>query len=376
MAGLPRVLVVDDSRMVRVSLAKHLQAHYDIREEGDGEAAWQTLVLDHSIRAVISDLQMPKLDGYGLLEKVRASKQRRLRELPFILVSGEESEQDRLRAKTLGVSDFLTKGSGTAEILTRLDHLLALAAARQDLDAGRAQMVEDPGSGLFSRKYLDIQTAQALSLAARHHGEVSVLVLGFDHYVGLCERLGLEAAEQVGARFAKMLAAKIRREDSLGHFADGQYAIVSPGVSAALCVGFAERVREAVLAANVTMQGQRVALTVSVGVASVPADQTASAAALLDLAGSRMGQAMEAGGNRVFGGVQALAAGKRPTLTQALDLLRANRSDALLPHLAALGQEIAPLLWLLDKEFGLGLPLADIELRLSERTRGQKKSGQ
>jgi CheY-like chemotaxis protein len=92
MADLPRVLVVDDSRLVRASLVSSLQGHYEVREEGDGEAAWQTLVLDHSIQAVISDLQMPKLDGYQLLEKVRTSKLRRLQELPFILVSGEETE--------------------------------------------------------------------------------------------------------------------------------------------------------------------------------------------------------------------------------------------------------------------------------------------
>ena len=61
MSDLPRVLIVDDSRMVRTSLARHLKGIYEVREEGDGEAAWQTLVLDHTIAAVISDLQMPVL---------------------------------------------------------------------------------------------------------------------------------------------------------------------------------------------------------------------------------------------------------------------------------------------------------------------------
>ena len=46
----PHILIVDDSRVVRVKLIHHLKDHYDVREESDGEAAWQTLVVDHRSR--------------------------------------------------------------------------------------------------------------------------------------------------------------------------------------------------------------------------------------------------------------------------------------------------------------------------------------
>ena len=113
-----RILVVDDSRLVRMALARNLKGTFDVREEGDGEAAWQQLLLDNTIRAVISDLQMPKLDGAGLLQRVRASKQRRLQEMPFIVVSGEETEEERERVRQLGASDFVTKGAGSASGVT------------------------------------------------------------------------------------------------------------------------------------------------------------------------------------------------------------------------------------------------------------------
>ena len=51
-----RVLIVDPSRVARAALAKHLSAEYDLREESDGELAWQTLVLDPSIVAVVAAL--------------------------------------------------------------------------------------------------------------------------------------------------------------------------------------------------------------------------------------------------------------------------------------------------------------------------------
>jgi two-component system, cell cycle response regulator len=366
MADLPHILVVDDSRVVRASLVQHLHGHFDVREESDGEAAWQTLVLDHSIQAVISDLQMPKLSGFELLERVRSSKLRRLQQLPFILISGEEPEEERARAKSLGVSDFVTKGVGSSEILLRLNHLLDLANAQENLDTGREQMVQDPVTGLFTRKYLELQTAQALSHSARRGVETSVMVLGFDGYANLSERLGPQVAEEVGTRFARMLAGKIRQEDSLGHFGAGQYAIVSPGTSPAYCVTFAERVREAVEVARLTIQGEAVAVTVSIGLAGVSVDQVNSAGALLDLAGERMREAMQAGGNRTLsGGVKG--ARRSISLHHALELLAAKRPEGVLPHLDVLGLQILPLLQLLEQELALTLPLAELEQRLNER---------
>ena len=366
MADLPHILIVDDSRVVRISLIKHLKEHFEIREEGDGEAAWQTLVVDHSIKAVISDLQMPKLNGYELLERVRTSKLRRLQQMPFILVSGAETEEERERAVAMGVSDFVTKGAGSAELLARLKHLLNLSTAQESLEADRERLVQDSVTGLYTRKYLELQAAQALSHAARHGSDVSVMVLGFDGFEGMCQRFGVEVAEQICNRFAKMLAGKVRHEDSLGHYGMGQFAIVSPGTAPAFCATFAERVREAVEMAKLAVRGETVALTVSIGLASMPNDKVPSAGALLDLAGERMQKAVAEGGNRTEAG--GVSPATRPiSLNQALEFLGAGRVEPVVPHLPALLERLLPMLRLMDKELGLALPMAEIERRLSER---------
>jgi diguanylate cyclase (GGDEF)-like protein len=179
----------------------------------------------------------------------------------------------------MGVSDFVTKGAGSAELLTRLNNLLSLTNAKENLEADRERLVQDPVSGLYSRKYLELQAAQALSHAARHGIDVSVMVLGFDGFDGMCQRLGVEVAEEVCNRFGKMLAGKVRHEDSLGHYGMGQFAVVSPGTAPAFCATFAERVREAVEMAKLTIRGETVALTVSIGLASTPSDTVPSAGA-------------------------------------------------------------------------------------------------
>jgi len=355
----PRLLIVDDSRMVRASIIKHLKGHYDIREEADGEAAWQTLVLDHSIQAVISDLSMPVMDGFGLLSRIREAKTQRIRQLPVVMISGEEDEESRDRAKALGANDFITKGIGTAELLARVDSLVRLGQAEQALDTQRERQMRDERTGLFSRAYLDSQVDQALSLAKRQQVPVSVLILGFDALEQYSVQYGGALVDKLQQRFAQLLAGNIRKEDSLGHFNDTAFAIVCPGSPGAASLAFANRLKNAVAAANIAVHGQRLPLTVSIGVACVPVDGALETEGLLVLADERRLAASGAGGNQVIGPAPAATAavpeagGRRSlplSIDEALALLAAGKEAELRPNAAALARTLMPLLSFLNYE--------------------------
>lgn len=118
--------------------------------------------------------------------------------------------------------------------------------------------------------------------------------------------------------------------------------------------------------ARLSVQGKTVALTVSIGLASVPTDHADSAGALLDLAGQRMQNAMYEGGNRTdSGGI--LPASRPISIHHALELLSANRQGVVIPHLPALAERLLPLMRLMNQELDFGLPVNEIELLLSER---------
>ena len=125
MKKLRRILVVDGSRVVRATLAKHLQGEFEIVEEGDGESAWQTLMLDASIVAVISGLRTPRLEAHDLLARLRVSSMRRLRSIPFVLiVSDVDNQAEREFDRTCGVAGFITKSMKKSAIRDYLDALL------------------------------------------------------------------------------------------------------------------------------------------------------------------------------------------------------------------------------------------------------------
>src|ERR1035437_7106167 len=344
---LPRILVVDESRMVRAMLIKHIREHYDFREEADGEAAWQVLVLDHSIELVVCSLSLPVLDGNGLLDRVRSSRLLRLSQMQMLMIAGDNDEAIE-RAKSHGASDFIARSAGGAELLARIDSLLKLAQAQTQLKENLEQHVQNPETGLFTRKYIELQAAQAMSHALRHDSEVSAMVMGFDNVGALREEYGIEVVQQLQKRFTAMLISKIRKEDSLGRFSGSQLVVISPGTPYPSCESFANRLREAIHVANITAHGQRLNLSVSVGVSNTPVDGVTSAGALVELAGARLKAAQQAGGNRVIAcNVQSAAAAMTPRIDLAIALLKSGHESELMPHLAALGSEIFPLLNLL-----------------------------
>jgi len=128
-----RVLLVDDSKIVRTTLARLIRKSFEVREEANGETGWQAIASDPSIVVVFSDIQMPVLDGFALLERIRQSQDQRIRSIPVIVISGDEEDATKKRARAAGANDFITKTTDGTEILSRIDKLLHLVEAKQQL---------------------------------------------------------------------------------------------------------------------------------------------------------------------------------------------------------------------------------------------------
>jgi two-component system chemotaxis sensor kinase CheA len=117
----PVVLVVDDSFTARTLQKSILDtAGYAVRVAVDGEAALSILRAE-SIDAVVSDIQMPKMDGFGLLASMKNHV--RLSEIPVVLVTSLSSKEDQERGLSLGASAYIVK--------ERFDHRELLETIRQ-----------------------------------------------------------------------------------------------------------------------------------------------------------------------------------------------------------------------------------------------------
>ena len=105
MPARKRILVVDDSVTTRTLERSILEAAgYEVLVAADGAAGWQMLQ-ERGADLVLSDVDMPRMDGFALTEAVRASP--RFRDLPVILVTARESQEDRARGGAVGADAYL-----------------------------------------------------------------------------------------------------------------------------------------------------------------------------------------------------------------------------------------------------------------------------
>ncbi|MGI9036978.1 MAG: response regulator transcription factor [Pyrinomonadaceae bacterium] len=110
-----KILVVDDEPQIARVMRQILAAHqYKIRTASDGEAGLE-LFDDWKPDLVITDLQMPNVDGLELCRKIRASSK-----IPIIVLSVKDDEKTIVEALDSGADDYVTKPFGTNEILARV----------------------------------------------------------------------------------------------------------------------------------------------------------------------------------------------------------------------------------------------------------------
>lgn len=379
-AGLRRVLVIDPSKVVRSTLAKHLGGHFEVREESDGESAWQSLVLDSSIIAVVSGAQLPRLSGLDLLARLRISKLRRLCDIPFLLlISDHETEEDRQLAREKGVTSFITRGMSREKIIDRIGRLvnweLALSFADTQAvpsaiprNAPLKRLPEESPPPPLDCQDIRHQLEQAIAGQASTSGMVGILAFGLDDADQLAARFGKDTLESITKRLCQVLRTKIGNSDSIGCDNESRCLIVSPGTSLASCTAFAQRVCRGLANSQVTIAGEPLHLIVSVGIASIPTDAGMSAEALMAVAGKRLRMAQQAGGNRVVAD-EVSDPGFGFNTEFFSDMMRFYSPDTANVQMGAMGLHLMPLFKAMDKEFRFGLPLTEIERSFELRAR-------
>jgi len=287
-----RVLLVDDSKIVRTTLARLIRKSFEVREEANGEAGWQAISTDPSIVVVFSDIQMPVLDGFALLERIRQSQEERIRSMPVIVISGDEDDATKKRARAAGANDFITKTTDGTEILSRIDNLLHLVEAKQQLVVNKQALdqtaTRDPVTGAFTPHYLVTEGGKHYSHARRHGGPLAVLTFRMDSYDEITEKVGRNVADQLLTKVAKLVMGTLRAEDSMGRTAEATFTVIFPGTSSQQALAFARRMHEQLDKAQVKYRDQVLKIRTSLGLAALDVDTVASIEDLMKMAQQRL----------------------------------------------------------------------------------------
>jgi diguanylate cyclase (GGDEF)-like protein len=268
------ILIVDDEpvnvrlleRMLISEGFKSLRCTTDSREV-------PALIEEFKPDLILLDLQMPHIDGFGILKHLQATTPSgEFR--PVLVLTADATKETKLRALTGGAKDFVTKPFDRTEVLARVRNLLetrflhdALQQANRALEERLVhQALHDPLTGLSNRVLFRERVEHALTRVGRGDN-VGVLFLDLDNFKSVNDSLGHAEGDVLLETVARRLLQATRGCDTVARLGGDEFAILLEGLSGeneALTV--IDRVREA-LTRPVNLLGREMNVSASIGLA-------------------------------------------------------------------------------------------------------------
>jgi diguanylate cyclase (GGDEF)-like protein len=300
-----RLLIVDDSKVIRVTARKILRDHFETVEAVDGENAWEILGSDDPFSVIVSDLTMPKLDGFGLLERIRSSHLPHIQNIPVIVITGSnDSDVVKERATRAGATDFIGKPFDSVDLLSCTQALASahtkVCTLTEECIALEDRMTTDQFTGLANETAFMGHGYQQLSYAVRHKTSLAVFRIEIDDFGDLFKQYGQATSESMVKSVATVLQTSIRQEDMAARIGTARFALLLPGMNKIGIRNLADRINRDISARILKVGGTRICFTVSIGVAAPDILRDTCFDELLSVADSRLVYATSRGGNQVI----------------------------------------------------------------------------
>ncbi len=299
------ILVVEDDPIHRTLLCKRLtEAGHEVICASEGRAVLEMLQ-NRFFPIVITDWNMPEMDGPALCRAIRAMS------LPgyvyIILLTARSDKRDIVEGLKAGADDYLTKPFEQAELMARLatgERILSLERSlKRANEEIRRLSITDPLTGVFNRGYLDAQLPDELARANRYGHPLTLILTDIDHFKAVNDQYGHPAGDDVLRQFVARLRSAMRGSvDWVARFGGEEFVLILPETGLEGAGTAAERFRRAIGGAPFVIGSETRTLTASFGVASVESASTAepiAAVRLIEEADRCLYRAKQEGRDRV-----------------------------------------------------------------------------
>ncbi|HET6337903.1 MAG TPA: GGDEF domain-containing protein [Polyangiales bacterium] len=157
-------------------------------------------------------------------------------------------------------------------VRVQVGHTLLRFALQDEVERAAARRiyemsVRDGLTGVYNRRYFEERLASEFAFAARHVTPLCIILADIDHFKRINDSWGHHAGDAVLRRVAVELQAGVRTEDVVARFGGEEFAIVARGIDVDGARMFAERVRVIIQRSVITWEGDRMPVTMSLGVA-------------------------------------------------------------------------------------------------------------
>jgi len=265
------ILVVDDNRASVRLLERMLRGagYYCVASTTDPSEVCE-LHRKNRYDLIMLDLQMPDMDGFQVMEALKAIEQDPY--LPVFVITAQSDQ--KLRALRTGARDFVGKPFDLAEVLARVHNMLEvrllLESARNQGRVLESLALNDPLTGLANRRLLAERMSMALAHARRNRTSMAVMYLDLDRFKRVNDTMGHAAGDVLLKMVARRLLASVREEDTVARLGGDEFMIALWHIGDA---ADAHKVASKVIAAvsqPYVIEGLPVGMTISAGVSIYP----------------------------------------------------------------------------------------------------------
>lgn len=262
-----RVLVVDDSKLVRLKASKILSQRFDLILAENGEDAWAKISSDKSIQLVFTDLGMPELDGFGLIQRVRASQDDYIRNLPMIVITGaSDNEEIKQKIFAIGATDFITKPFNETVIIARTESHTGYRRLNKTL---QDRVNIDALTGVLNSKGLSERLVKDISFVNRHSESLAFMLFELDNFESILSRVRKSTSETIIKAVAKLLNDSVRKEDSIGRDGIAEFSVILPFSKPEGVFKLSKRICSKISTFKLKINDETIVLSASIGLAVV-----------------------------------------------------------------------------------------------------------
>jgi len=288
------VLVIEDHPDQRDLLAIVLQREgYRIITAANGLEALEKLETE-PVQIALSDIMMPKMDGFELIKRVRGNP--RLKSLYLILITARIQEGDRVRGLDLGADDYITKPFSFSELLARIRVGSRVVQYQKHLEY---QTQVDSLTGLFNRRAFEKKINEEFERSKRYHNPLSVLLLDIDNFKLINDTYGHHGGDAALVKIAETFREKTRQSDFPSRYGGEEFVLILPETDQDNALQVAGKIHDSIRACSFGTAARPFEITVSIGVSSTSARFYSDWRELVDDSDRALYQAKNSGKDRV-----------------------------------------------------------------------------
>jgi diguanylate cyclase (GGDEF)-like protein len=297
------ILIIDDSDSVRYQIIGTLKkvALFELYSEArDGIDGFKSLIAAKP-DLIICDLEMPRMDGFKFLQLVNSRED--LKDIPIIMLTGREDRDLKIKGLEQGACDYVTKPFDAGELVARVKVQLKIKALQDELKRSNELLRElsntDPLTRLYNRRYLTKILNSELNRSERYNENLTFVILDIDNFKKVNDTYGHQNGDAVLSAIAEVVLAGRRCYDIAARYGGEEFVLVLPGTSLQGGLTVAEHLRKDVQTISFEPPMEKLAVTVSAGVATFPSQQVDDVDSLIRKADEALYRAKQNGRNRV-----------------------------------------------------------------------------